>query len=124
MRAPARSGALREGRGTVTPDTAYLGVITTSLRDVTPAVRKEYGIKASSGAFVQEITANSAAAGADIRLGDVITAFGAVPITSSAGLVAAVREQTAGATVALSVERRGEAKTVEITLGSRRSAGG
>jgi len=115
---------LRDGKGKITPETAFLGVTSTSLRDVTAAVREQFRIKATTGAFVQEITENSAASDARLELGDVITAVNGTPVRSSADLSAIVRSYPAGDRIRLSVDRKGEAVEVEVTLRSRRATGG
>ncbi len=115
---------LRDGKGKITPETAFLGVTTTSLRDVTGAVREQFRIKATTGAFIQEITDNSAASDARLELGDVITAVNGAPVRSSADLSAIVRSYSADGRIQLSVDRKGDAVEVGVTLRSRRETGG
>ncbi|TKJ20030.1 trypsin-like peptidase domain-containing protein [Blastococcus sp. CCUG 61487] len=89
---------------------AFLGV---SARTATGGGNAEIG----SGAEVVEVTDGSAADDAGIRVGDVVTAVGDRPVTTSTELTAAVRSQAPGETVALTVRRDGNTRTIEVTLG-------
>ena len=60
----------------------------------------------------------SAAEEAGLQTGDVVTAVGDRPVTTSTELTAAVRSQAPGEEVTLTVRRGGESRTVEVTLGS------
>jgi S1-C subfamily serine protease len=90
---------------------AFLGV---SARTATDRVNSEVG----TGAEVVLVEPDSAAAEAGIRAGDVITAVGDRPVTTSTELTAAIRSQAPGEEVELTVRRRGGTETVEVTLGS------
>jgi S1-C subfamily serine protease len=89
---------------------AFLGV---SARTATEGGIRDVG----SGAEVLEVTAGSAAEEAGIRVGDVVTALGDRPVTTSTELTAAVRSQAPGETVELTIRRSGSIRTVEVTLG-------
>jgi S1-C subfamily serine protease len=90
---------------------AFLGV-----RAQTAADDDNSGI--GTGAEVVSVEPGSAAAQAGIEDGDVITAVGDRPVTTSTELTAAVRSQAPGEDVTLSVRRGGDTRTVEVTLGS------
>ncbi|WP_245827945.1 S1C family serine protease [Sinomonas mesophila] len=72
----------------------------------------------SSGAQVEEVTGGGAADKAGIRTGDVITDFAGRHIGDASELTAAVREQAAGATVKVTLERNGQSMELDVTLGS------
>ncbi|AIY01336.1 putative protease [Arthrobacter sp. PAMC 25486] len=70
----------------------------------------------SAGATVADVTADSAAAKAGLKAGDVITKLGDRTISDPSDLTAAVREQAGGATVKLDFTRGGKAQSVDVTL--------
>lgn len=86
------------------------------------SVRKKAASSTSSefsvGADVATVEANSAAAKAGIKVGDVITKFNDLAIGEPNQLTAAVREQRAGASVKITVLRNGAEQTFDVTLGS------
>lgn len=69
------------------------------------------------GALVRSVTANSAADKAGIKANDVIVKFNERAITSAGELMAAVRQQPAGATATVEYVRGSEYSTVSVTLG-------
>ncbi|WP_241037047.1 S1C family serine protease [Blastococcus litoris] len=71
-----------------------------------------------TGAQIVSVEPGSAAAEAGLQQGDVITAVGDRPVTTSTELTAAVRSQAPGATVELTVRRGEQTQTAEVTLGS------
>jgi S1-C subfamily serine protease len=90
---------------------AFLGV---SARTAVNDDNAEVG----TGAEVVEVEPGSAAFEAGIQPGDVITAVGERPITTSTELTAAIRSQAPGEEVTLTVRRGDRTATVEVTLGS------
>ncbi|RBY84171.1 S1C family serine protease [Blastococcus sp. TF02A-26] len=89
-----------------TADTAYLGVSARTAGD------EEVG----TGAQVVQVQPGSPAAEAGLTAGDVVTAVGDRPVTTSTELTAAVRSYAPGQEVALTVERDGRTSTVDVTL--------
>jgi putative serine protease PepD len=75
----------------------------------------------SVGADVATVDANSAAGKAGIKVGDVITKFNDLSIGEPNQLTAAVREQPAGSTVKITVQRGGQEQTFDVTLGAAAS---
>jgi S1-C subfamily serine protease len=71
-----------------------------------------------AGAEIVSVEPDSAAADAGLQAGDVVTAVGDRPVTTSTELTAAVRSQAPGEEVTLTVRRGDETQTVELTLGS------
>jgi S1-C subfamily serine protease len=90
---------------------AYLGVRARTQAD---GPNSEVG----TGAQIDSVEAGSAAADAGLQPGDVITAVGDRPVTSSTELTAAVRSEAPGEKVTLTVRRGSGTQTVEVTLGS------
>ncbi|MET3718258.1 MULTISPECIES: trypsin-like peptidase domain-containing protein [unclassified Arthrobacter] len=72
----------------------------------------------SVGADVATVEANSAAAKAGIKVGDVVTKFNDLAISEPNQLTAAVREQAGGSTVKITVLRNGPEQTFDVTLGT------
>jgi putative serine protease PepD len=89
---------------------AFLGV---SARTATDGDNAEIG----TGAEIVTVEAGSAADEAGLREGDVITAVGDRPVTTSTELTAAVRSAAPGDAVELTVRRGGGTDTVRVTLG-------
>jgi S1-C subfamily serine protease len=112
---------LRNGGGEITPDTAFLGVQTVDLDGVEEAVRSQLGINAEEGAFVAQVTPDSAADQAGLEDGDVIIAVEGEPIESSTDVAEAVRDHEVGDQIELRIERDGEEQTLTATLGRRGS---
>ena len=90
---------------------AFLGV---STRTAASGPNAEVG----TGAEVITVEPDSAAADAGIAIGDVVTAVGDRPVTSSTELTATVRSEAPGATVELTVRRGNGERQLEVTLGS------
>lgn len=71
-----------------------------------------------TGAKLGQITAGGGAEAAGLQAGDVITKIGDVPVESAAALIAQVRSQAPGSTVAVTYERDDKSASVNVTLGS------
>jgi putative serine protease PepD len=69
------------------------------------------------GAVIKELTDGGAAAGAGLRVGDIVTGVNGVPITSSTDLTAQIRALAGGAEAEIAYVRGGDANTVQVTLG-------
>ncbi len=114
---------LENGKGTVTPQSGFLGVSTQSLADVTDTVLQKYHVTASSGAFMSDVVAGSAAAAAGLQPGDVITAIDGKPVTAAADVGTALRGKNAGDSVIITYEREGQTATATATLKTRSETG-
>ncbi|MDQ0095336.1 S1C family serine protease [Paeniglutamicibacter psychrophenolicus] len=71
----------------------------------------------SVGAEVKEVVADSPAAKADLKAGDVITGVDARSISDSTSLTAAIREIPAGGTTVVHYTRGGAAESTTVTVG-------
>ncbi|WP_346621518.1 trypsin-like peptidase domain-containing protein [Blastococcus montanus] len=89
---------------------AYLGVRASTAAD-------DQNREVGTGAEVVTVEPGSAAEDAGLRAGDVVTAVGKRPVTTSTELTAAIRSKAPGETVELTVRRGSDVRTVEVALG-------
>jgi serine protease Do len=101
-------------------DQGWLGV---SVGEVTPEKVKEFKLAAERGALVTNVEADSPAARAGLKSGDVIMELAGQRIEGAAQFRRLVRETPAGRTVALTVWREGRAQTFSATLSPRKLNG-
>lgn len=92
------------------------GAATHALLGVSARTAADPGSAVGQGAQVATVSDGSAAAEAGLRAGDVITAVGDRPITTSTELTAAIRSAQPGDDVTLTVRRGGDSTEVEVTL--------
>jgi S1-C subfamily serine protease len=90
---------------------AFLGVSTQTAAD-------DQNSGVGNGAEIVSVEPDSAASKAGLQAGDVVTAVGDRPVTTSTELTAAVRSKAPGDTVTLTVRRGSDTSTAEVTLGS------
>jgi serine protease Do len=93
---------------------AWLGV---QIQPVTAEIADSLGLKKAEGAIVAEPQADSPALKAGIVAGDVITAMDGAAIKDSRDLARKVGTMIPGTSVKLTVARKGEVKTIDLTLG-------
>ena len=101
-----------------TPTHAQLGV---SLSTVNAQNAQRYGLSADAGAYVAAVSEGSGAAEAGLQEGDIITKFDGESVESASDLMLDVRSKNPGDKVTLDVNRNGETKQIEVTLGSDES---
>ena len=87
------------------------------IQPVTSDLAEGLGLKGSEGALVAEPQADSPAAKAGILSGDVITAMDGHAVKDAHDLAKRVGAMAPGANVKLTIWRKGEEKTVSVTLG-------
>ena len=102
-----------------TPTHAQLGV---SLSTVNSQNAKRYGLKVDSGAYIAAVSSGSGAAQAGLQEGDIVTKFDGNTVDSASDLMLDVRSKNPGDTVTLEVNRDGETKQLQVTLGSDESS--
>ena len=95
-------------------DRAWLGV---QIQPVTAEIADSLGLKKAEGAIVAQPQADSPASKAGIVAGDVITEIDGAPIKDSRELARKVGMMTPGAKVKVTLVRKGEVKTLALTLG-------
>jgi serine protease Do len=84
--------------------------------NLTEQVAADFGLRASSGAFVWEIREDSAAWDAGLRPGDLVVSFNDQPVADQGQLTRLIADAQAGTTVRLGIQRRGRAITLEIPV--------
>ncbi|KGH47485.1 peptidase S1 [Modestobacter caceresii] len=92
------------------------GSATHALLGVSARTAADPGSAVGQGAQVATVSEGSAADEAGLQAGDVITAVGDRPITTSTELTAAIRSAQPGDDVTLTVRRGGDSTEVEVTL--------
>ena len=86
-----------------------------------PAKARAIGLRKSKGALISSITSNSPAANSDLKIGDVILAFGKQTIADDSQLVTTVSMTPINESVPVRVFRDGAVKTVYVTISERDS---
>lgn len=97
---------------------AYIGVNYITL---TPDVAKSYDLDVTAGAYVYSksgnpVIANSPAAKAGIKNGDIITAVNGVKVGSAGTVSSLIGEYTPGETIQLTILRDGKEMNLNVTL--------
>jgi S1-C subfamily serine protease len=110
---------LENGQGEITPDSAFLGVSTVNVDTIADSVRRELGISADEGAFVQDVQPDSAAEGAGIQAADVILEIDGKKVATSSEVAEIIGDHAAGDQISIKVQREGEDLTLNATLGRR-----
>jgi len=95
-------------------DRAWLGV---QIQPVTAEIADSLGLKKAEGAIVAQPQANSPASKAGIVAGDVITEIDGASIKDSRELARKVGMMAPGAKIKVTLVRKGEIKTLALTLG-------
>lgn len=68
------------------------------------------------GVVIREVVADSAAAKAGLKVGDIVKKVGDTTVENARAVVEAIRSQNVGDTIAIEVEREGKTETVNVTL--------
>jgi serine protease Do len=99
-------------KGTVTR--GWLGVV---IQQVTKELAKSFGLDEPIGALVSEVADEGPAQRAGIERGDIIVEFDGTPIKRMNQLPRVVAEHPPGSKVDVVVLRKGDEKTIRVTLG-------
>lgn len=97
-------------------ESGWLGV---SISEVTDEKAKELKLAATRGVLIGEVEADSAAAKAGIKEGDVITDFNGQRVEGTVQFRRLVRETLAGRTVPVTVWREGRSQSLQVEMGTR-----
>ncbi len=92
----------------------WLGV---QIQPVTAGIAESLGLKKAEGALVDEPQADSPAAKAGLKSGDVITAVDGTPVKNAHELARRIGMMTPNSSVKLDTLHQGEAETLTVTLG-------
>jgi serine protease Do len=87
-----------------------------SIQSVNDDLAKSFGLDHARGALVAEVVANSPAAKAGIRPGDIILSYNGQDIATSSTLPALVGDTKVGKTVPLTVWRDGKTVSLQATI--------
>ncbi len=93
----------------------WLGV---EIQPVTPDLADSLGVKTASGALVAKETANSPAATAGVKIGDVITAVNGDAVSDPRDLARRIAALGPQKSAQLAIWRNGAAQTIAVTLGA------
>lgn len=93
------------------------GWIGVQIQPVTQEIADSLGLKSTDGALVAEPQNNSPAAKAGIESGDVITKVNDQPVKNARELARTIGGMPPNATVKLAVVRKGQERTLNLTLG-------
>ena len=85
--------------------------------EVTPELAKSFDLDITHGAFIFQVTPDSAADKAGLKAGDVITAVNGTTIKSFAALRAKIGTLSAGKEISLDIIQENKKKKVNVTLG-------
>src|ERR1700681_46204 len=96
-------------------DRGFLGVM---IQNLTPELATAFKLDRTTGALVGDVSPGSPADKAGLKSGDVITQLNGKPIEDASQLKLRVAETTPGSKVQLTVNRNGESKTFDVTLGN------
>jgi serine protease Do len=92
----------------------YIGV---GIQEVTPDLAKAFHVPAEKGALVGNVDPNSPGGKAGLQRGDVITELNGQPIPGPNDLRLKIGTMAPGTSVHLKVDRNGESRDVNLTLG-------
>lgn len=95
----------------------WLGV---SIKDLTRDVVREYNLKIDDGAYVASVVEDSPADSAGIKKGDVVVEFSGRRIYDADDLSKTVRRTSPGTKTTVVVMRKGDKKTLPVTVGTPR----
>lgn len=92
---------------------AHIGV---SMQTVNEQNAKYNKLSVSEGAYVADVTENGPAANAGIQKGDIITAIDGTKVSSADDVILTVRSHEIGDTVKVTVMRKSQEMTFDVTL--------
>lgn len=94
----------------------WLGV---EVQDVTPELATSFGLAEARGALIAGVVRGGPADKAGIRPGDVLLALAGKDVANSSGMLNQIAAIRPGDAVEMRVMRRGQEKTLQVTMGKR-----
>ena len=94
----------------------YLGV---SLETVTKDLQSQFGLTLDTGVLVADVGSGTPAASAGLQQGDIIVKVNDQTVTSDVDLFTLLRKDKVGDTITFTIDRKGVASNVTVTLGQR-----
>jgi S1-C subfamily serine protease len=91
----------------------YMGVLGQS---ITADIATQYGLPASSGAYITQVLANGPAGKAGIKTGDIIVAVDGKPVHTMGDLIAEIRSRDVGSKMSVTYYSGKDKKTADVTL--------
>jgi S1-C subfamily serine protease len=88
---------------------------------LTSDVQKQFGLTRSSGVLVAEVVSGGPSASAGLQQGDIIFKVDGKDVTDPSTFIALIRDTKPGTAIQLTVDRKGQEKTVTVTVGARPS---
>ena len=98
---------------------SFLGV---GLTELTPELREHFGAPRDAGVMIASVEADSPAAKAGLKVGDVVTKAGETIVSRASDLSRSVRRKDDGEKLALGIVRNGKPASVEVTVAARKMA--
>jgi serine protease Do len=92
----------------------YLGV---HIQDVTPALAKQFGLNQGGGVLIGDVSADTPAAKAGLKSGDVVTELNGEPVNAANQLQVQISQMAPGTSVKMKVWRDGKSQDMTVTLG-------
>ena len=92
----------------------YLGI---QIQALTPDLAKQFGVTQGGGALVGQVEADTPAAKAGLKRGDVIVTLNGQPVASDRDLRLRISQTAPGTSVKLGVSRDGKVQDFTVTLG-------
>jgi predicted metalloprotease with PDZ domain len=111
---PQHSGKMKTHAGTASHQ-GYLGV---GINDLRPAQAREMKLSVKTGAIVNDVVDDSPAAEAGLMENDVVIEFNKTTIDEAADLTRAVRATEPGTKASITVVRKDQKKTLQVTVGT------
>jgi serine protease Do len=92
----------------------YLGV---HIQDVTPSLAKQFGLTQGGGVLISDVAADTPAAKAGLKSGDVITEVNGQPVNAANQLQVQISQMAPGSSVRMKVWRDGKTQDFNVNLG-------
>jgi serine protease Do len=96
-------------------DRGFLGVM---IQNLTPELATAFKLDRTTGALIGDVSPGSPAEKAGLKSGDVVTQLNGQAVEDASQLKLRVAQTSPGSKVQLGVNRSGEAKTFDVTLGN------